>query len=290
MKSPRAFAAISLLLLVTSQSFAQKQAAVPPLSSAVISVTVHSAIDAELAMVDRQGIAPLRYRITKRDAKGTTVRDVINTRQGPVTRLRGRDGHPLDQEADSAERARLQDMLDSPSIMERHAKTRESERKYSSQLLQALPDALLFTPSPGQPQTPGAPGPETVLDFAPNPNFHPASTVTEGLSNIEGRVWLDTASGHMVRLEGRIRAATDFRFGILARIYPGGTVLFQQQPLDQNHWVFSHLDSHLVIRELLLHKQAEDTTLDYTSYTALPASLDWRQAVNMLLQENPPSR
>ena len=281
-----------LFLLHSGPGYATAQKESSPSTTAVPDLTqlVHAAVEAELATVAEQGVAPLRYRIAKRDDRGTTVRDVINTRQGPVTRLLERNGQRLTAEEDSAERARLQDMLDDPSILERHLKRNASEKEYSAQLLRALPDALLFKLAPGQPQSGGAHGPETVLDFTPNPNFHPPTTLTEGLRNIEGRLWLDTAGNHMVRLQGRIRAPTDIGLGILARIYPGGTVLFEQQPLANGRWVSSHLEAHLTIRELLLHKQAENTTLFYTNYTSLPAPLDGRQAVELLLHETVPTR
>src|SRR6185437_8024374 len=62
----------------------------------------------------------LRYRMHVIDAKGDQVRDVIESKDGAVARLILKDGKPLTEDQDKAERQRLDAMIASPSDYQKH--------------------------------------------------------------------------------------------------------------------------------------------------------------------------
>ena len=139
---------------------------------------VVQAVDRELDVLHNR-TNHLRYRMHMVNAKGDLVRDVIESRDGTVARMILRDGKPLTEEQDRDERERLNDMLKHPDAFAKHIKDTESGKKIADQLMRLMPDAMIYTYVPGQPQTGRRPGiTEIVLDYEPNPNFHPPSTTS----------------------------------------------------------------------------------------------------------------
>jgi hypothetical protein len=166
----------------------------------------------EQSIIQNDGEFPLRYRIRKVDAKGDTTREVIESRQGTVARLVERNGQPITTDEDKAEQSRLQDILRSPDDFVRHHSKDASARGYSNGLVKLLPTAMRFSYTPGQPQPPDAPqsSPQVVIDYEPDPNFKPPTTVSEILTGIAGRFWIDQRTGRLTRAEAHVLHPVNF--------------------------------------------------------------------------------
>ena len=112
------------------------------------------AVDAvanELLVLNHPG-SYLRYRMHIHDEKGEQVRDVIESKDGTVARLILKNGKPLTPEEDQAERDRLNAMIASPASFLRHVKNEETGRKTADDLIRLMPDAMIYTYVPDQPQ------------------------------------------------------------------------------------------------------------------------------------------
>jgi hypothetical protein len=237
----------------------------------------------QVGIIQREGTQPLRYRVRKRNDRGDTTRETMETPQGSVARLIERDGRPLAADEDAAERQRLEDTLAAPEEFLRHHKHDQSMHDYAIQLVKLMPSAMLYSYTPGQPQPANAEGRQVVLDFRPDPNFHPPTMVSNLLTGLEGRLWIDATSHHITRAEGRVIHPVNFAFGIVARIYPGGTVEFEQTDAGAGHWVYSHVTEHLTVREMMIKTVPEDAEFDASDLRLLPAPVDWQQAIRLLL-------
>ena len=94
----------------------------------------------------------VRYRIHMVGARGDQIRDVLESKDGTVARLIFKENRPLTAEEDAAEHQRLEDMLDSPAAFARHVKGDQSGKKLATDLVALMPEAMLYTYTPGQPQ------------------------------------------------------------------------------------------------------------------------------------------
>lgn len=234
---------------------------------------------------------PLRYRFRHVDARGEVLREVIESSDGPVARLLSRNGQPLTTAEDAAERERLQALLTNPADFFRHQHREAGSRNYATELLRAMPHAMLWTYVPGQPQLPGAARPAIVLDFKPDPQFKPPSLITEGLTGVAGRLWIDPESHVVTRIQGKVLQPVDFGWGgVFARIREGGTVELEQSDAGNGRWLFSHLVQHLTIREVLFHTVDEDSETTATNVQLLTKSVPYRTAIQMLLAIPVPTR
>jgi hypothetical protein len=226
---------------------------------------------------------PMRYRMRKIDRKGDTTRDVIESAQGNVARMVERDGKPLSAAEDAAERNRLNDILKSPKDFLKHEEHGSAQRNYAIQLIKLMPSAMIYTYAPGQPQPPGSTSRQIVIDFRPDPAFRPPTMISEVLTGLAGRVWIDARAQTMTRIQATVLHPVNFGWGVVAKIYPGGSIELEQKLIDGKRWVFSRLDEDLTIREVMLHTATDKAKMNAWDFQLLPAPMSFQQAVRTLL-------
>ena len=225
----------------------------------------------------------LRYRMHVVDDKGDKIRDVLESKDGSVARLILRDGKPLTEEQDKAERQRLNDMLGSSSAYAKHVKNDDSGRKIADALIKLMPEAMLYTYVPGQPQTGKNPGMvEIVLDFEPNPKFSPPTTTAEALTGLKGRVWIDAKSRYVVRMEGTIFRGINFGWGMLAHIYPGGKLMVEQSDVGGGRWIFTNFSEQVSVRALMVKTLNVKTNVETSEYKPVN-EMSYQDAIRVLL-------
>jgi hypothetical protein len=236
----------------------------------------------EIRVIESADKVPLRYRQRKVGAKGDTTREILVSREGNVARLVERDGEPLTAAEDADERARLTEDLDSPDDFLKHRHRDTEMRDSVIKLVGMMPQAMLYSFAPGQPQPKGTEGLQVVIDFQPNPAFHPPSMYAEALTGLEGRAWVDARTHYLTRIEARVLRPVNWGFGILAKIYPGGTMEFEQIHIG-DHWVYSHLDEHLTARLLMVKNYPENNVITSWDFRTMPSLLSYQDGIRLLL-------
>jgi hypothetical protein len=234
----------------------------------------------------------LRYRLHTIDGKGDQVRDQIETPEGTVSRLIQRDGRALTQAEDSAERDRLNSLASSPASFARHIRRDEDNRKMGIGMIGMMPDAMLWSYSPGQPQLPSHAGGDpalVVLDFKPNPGWSPPNLESELLTGLAGRVWIDPRSRTMVRLEATLIHAVNIGWGMLAHIYPGGTATLEQTNAGGQRWIIQRIVEQLTVQALMVKNVKQKLISDATDFQPV-APMNYRQAIKILLDTPLPAR
>jgi len=229
----------------------------------------------------------LRYRIHQVDSKGDQTRDVIESRDGAVARLVERSGKPLTRQQDEAERSRLQEMLNSPQTFARHIKDDQNGKQTAIEVLSLLPQAMIYSYAPGQPQRAGATAhpkrrQEVVLDFKPNQQWKAPTLKAEALSGLDGRLWIDPETQAVTRLDGRIFQPINFGWGMLAHIYPGGTIKIEQVALPGHRFIASHFVEDVTVRAMLVKTLKVHADISASAFTVV-SELSYQQAVQTLL-------
>jgi len=281
-KTFRRLALLGLPALLAAGQTRAPQLADPPTGTPVS--WIRAATDRQLHIIDDDGSFPVRYRVRKIDTRHDTTRELIESREGTVARLHAHDGHTLTPQEDAEERQRLQDILDDPRDFLKSKKKNTTARTYAAGLVRQMPEAMVYTYAPGQPQYDNAPGPQVVIDFHSDPNFKPKDTVSEALTGLEGRMWIDRRTQVLTRVDGRIVKPVNFGWGgVLARIYPGGTVNFEQTEAGNGRWIYSRLDEHVTVREILIHTVNENNRMTASDIRLLPQPVSYREAIALLL-------
>ncbi len=226
----------------------------------------------------------LRYSMHVVDRKGDTVRDVIETRDGTVARQILRDGRPLSPEQDAAERERLNGELASPAELAKHLRNDAQGKKLAVEMIRLMPDAMIYSYAPGQPQWMGAPErKQIVLDYKPNPEWKAPSTTAEALTGLEGRMWVDAKSHELLRIEGQIFQGVNFGWGMLAYIYPGARVVLEQTEVAGGRWIFTHFAEDAKVRALMVRTLDVHTIVEASGFQVLHGSMSSADAIRTLL-------
>jgi hypothetical protein len=226
----------------------------------------------------------LRYHMRIRDERGDHVRDVIESKDGTVARLILKDGRPLTEAEDKAERDRLNAMIAAPSDYFRHVKNEESGRKIADALIRLMPDAMVYTYTPDQPQSGANHGElEIVMDYEPNRRWKPPTTTSAALTGLQGRMWIDAKTRQLVRMEGTIFQSVNFGWGMLAHIYPGGKLELEQTNAGGQRWIFTHFAQQVTVRALMVKTINVRTNVDAEAFQTLPGPIGYQDAIRMLL-------
>ena len=223
----------------------------------------------------------VRYKVHRLTGKEDSLRDLVESTDGNVAKTLERDGKRLSPEDLVAEDQRLRS-LSTNELAKRHHNA-ESTDKFALELVGAMPKAMVYSLAPGQPQLPQLGSPQVVLDYVPNPEFHPASTAQSLLTGIAGRIWIDSETHHLLRIEINITKNLNLFLGILAHVYQGGSMVYEQHSVGSGHYAYSHIAIDVRLRELMVKTVPYRSTLDATDVTLLPSPPTLKQAVDLLL-------
>src|SRR6185312_13298866 len=248
---------------------------------------VEGAVRNELVLIQDEK-HPIRYVVRVVNRKGDTTREIIESAQGNVARLIQRDGKPITAKEDAAERSRLNAILASPGDFLKHEQRNGPGRNYALQVIKLMPSATLYSYTPGQPQPPGASSPQVVIDYKPDPAFQPPTMLSELLTGLAGRVWIDARTGIMTRMQADVIRPVNFGWGFVARVYPGGHIEVEQTLVDGRRWAVSHVDSNVTVREMMLRTINDKTKMNAWNFQMLPAPMPYQDAVHALLAEKIP--
>jgi hypothetical protein len=103
------------------------------------------------------------------------------------------------------------------------------------------------------------------------------------LTGLEGRLWIDARTGRMTRAQGHLLHTVNFAWGIIAKIYSGGTIELDQTCIDDRRWVYSGLKENLTMREMMVRTVTDNTRMAAWDFKPLPAPLSFQDAVRELL-------
>jgi hypothetical protein len=103
-----------------------------------------------------------------------------------------------------------------------------------------------------------------AFDFAPRPDFKPHNLSEKVLEALGGTAWIDEDAKQVVRLEAHL---TDgFKVGgFVGSVKKGGSVVFEQEKVNNEVWMPSYGEVHLGYRILFSRKMA-NVTLRYNDY------------------------
>ena len=255
----------------------------PPLPQGTPRSWAELAVNCEVGIIDGTDRPPLRYLQRKVDAKGDVTREIIESKDGNVARLVERDGEPITAAEDAAERDRLNGDIALPGQFMKHRRRDGELRADVVQLMRLLPQAMSNIFTPGQPQLKDVEGRQVVLDFHPDPAFHPPTMFADVLTGFDGRVWIDAQSHCVRRIQGHVLKPVNIGFGFVVKLFPGGTLKLEQKPTVDGRWVYSQMEEHLTARVLLVKTIPENAAITSWDFRPMASLLPYQDAIRLLL-------
>jgi hypothetical protein len=272
---PLAFLPGSALFATATAS----QAPAPALSPAQAQALIQRALATESrAAQDLSHVGhPMRYKLHKVSPRLTSTKEIVETRDGDVARLISIYDQPLSQADEQKEQARLQALLDDPSLQQHRKQSEGSDTARAMKVLRVLPSAFLYQFA-GTASTPN--GTVAKFTFKPNPQFDPPDTETGVLTAMAGEIWVDPVEERVVRLAGSLQQDKLVYWG-LGELNKGGWIEIGQADVGSHQWRIVHLKLKMDIREIFKIKNS-DSVQEYTEFVPLPAAMSYKDAIQLL--------
>jgi hypothetical protein len=222
---------------------------------------------------------PVRYKLRKQDDKGVTTKEIVETKDGDVARLIAKNDKPLTADENKAELDRLNNLMAHPEIQEHRHKREQEDSGRADEMTKLLPDAFLYTYLG---LVPGSSGPAYRLSFKPNPGFQPPDREAEVYHGMEGELWIDQAQERIVKLDAHLIADVDFGWGILGKLYKGGSLAIEQKDVGHRHWEATLLKLNLTGVALMVKPLSFQTTETSFDFEPVPLNMGYQDAVRLL--------
>ncbi len=264
---------IHAALLASSSGLIAQQS--PPDASLVrraLAIELRSATDTQ---------HPVRYRLRKSSPRLATTKEIVETREGAVARLIAVNDLPLNQADEQKEETRLDGLTSDPDAQRHHKQSQDDDASRALKVLRALPDAFVYTYAG---QASSATGPVEKFSFQPNPDFTPTDLETQVLPAMTGEIWINADQMRVVRLEGHLNRDVEFGWGILGRLYKGGTVVIEQSTIVDRQWHIVRLQLSMNGR-VFFRSRNFDTLEEESHFAPVSPGLGYLQAVQMLRSE-----
>ncbi len=271
-----AAAAVCALLVLSAECHAQTaaNAAAAPDAQKIVADASYNELRAG------EGGHAVRYRQHSLDDGKDTTKEIVESKDGDISRLVGRNGAPLDAHENQQELARLDKLRADPEEQARRHKKAQAEGDRDNEMLKLLPNAFLYTYSG---MVPGPNGPCYRLRFEPNPSFQPPDRQAEVYHGMAGELWVDEAQRRMVRLDAHMIADVDFGWGFVGRLFKGGTILVEQKDVGNRHWETTHMRLNLTGKILMVKSLRIDSMDDSSDFRPV-GNLSYQEAIALLEQ------
>jgi hypothetical protein len=228
------------------------------------------------------GNHPYRYQLHKIDDSKITTKEIVETKDGDVARLIAVNDKPLDPEAQKAEIERLNNLAAHPELQEHRRKKEKEDSDRANEMIRLLPDAFLYK---YEGTVDGPNGACHRLSFQPNPNFNPPNREAEVYHGMAGELWVDKGQERMVKLDAHLVADVNFGWGILGRLYKGGSILVEQADVGDHHWETTHMKLSLTGKALMIKPLSFQTTEVASHFEPVPPEMGYQNAIKMLLSD-----
>jgi hypothetical protein len=215
---------LAIICALTCSLAAAAQIQTPPLSAAVL---MNQVVANELA--DRVEQRKWIYMVSRREAGHTLTEEQIDTKDGPIYRLRAIDGTPLDYGQRQQDNLRIDRLLHDPSRQLKSKLEHEADEQKLQKLMHLLPQAFLFDYD-------GVEGDLLRIKFRPNPAYDPPTYETRVMHSLAGTILIDAAQKRMAKISGQLTDRVEFGYGLLGYIEKSGTLQVGRVPVAPSKW------------------------------------------------------
>ena len=228
MRFPNALLTFVTLGTLVSSATAQTVAPAPAETAQEL---VRKVIDRELAAEEkpRQYI----YRLRREGPEGSWIRDIVDTRDGLVSRLVATNDQPVSAEERAKDDRRLEKLLADPEAQRKRKQRQKENAEETRRLVRALPDAFLYDYDGAEA---GPRGELVRLKFRRNPGFDPHSRETIIYKGMEGTMVVEPRDLRVVRIDASLVEDATLGWGLLARLNKGGRFTLEQSLLPDGNW------------------------------------------------------
>ncbi|MDP9262986.1 MAG: hypothetical protein M3O85_01555 [Acidobacteriota bacterium] len=244
---------------------------------------VRRVVDRELAAEKKPRQYIYRLRREGPEGSGSTTRDIIDTRDGLVSRLIATNDRPATAEERAKDDRRLEHLLAHPEEQRKRKQRQEQDAEEVRKLLRALPGAFLYEFDGSEP---GPHGELTRLKFRPDPKFDPPSRETIVYKGMEGMMVVEPRDLRLVRIESSLVENVTLGWGLLARLNRGGRITMEQSLLPNGEWQTTRMTLDFTGKAFLFKTIRIQQKQSITDFRPVPTSLSLAAGIELLKKQD----
>jgi hypothetical protein len=248
-------------------------ASYPAQDTSTAHVIIHRSVQANNA----DWKAQTDYSFRRSDVQGPLRQtfEVTMLEGSPYERLLALNDKPIDADLQRQEQTKLEREtrgreIETPRQRRARIAKYENDRADENFLMRQMVSAFSFDLT-GQEQIEGTDC--YILKATPNPNYRPPVEKARALTGMQGRMWIDTAHYHWVKIQAEVTKPVAFGF-FLARVKPGTRFELEQTPVG-GVWLpkkFLQTVNASVLGFYAIQSRDETYWSDYRQYTLDAAS------------------
>ena len=215
------------------------------------------------------------YRLEKEQYGKKQVEEIIETREGSVSRLLSMNDRPLTPKQQEEEDQRVQELMTSRSARRKLQRALEADTLQGRRLFKMLPDAFVFDYAGGD-------GNLIKLSFRPSPNFRSPSLEARVFHDLEGKMWVDCKQERLAAFNGDLTQDVKFGFGLLGHLEKGGHFEVTQAEVVPGHWDITSMSVEMTGKALLFKSIGVQKKETHRDFRQVSDDLTLTQAADML--------
>jgi hypothetical protein len=215
------------------------------------------------------------YRLEKEQDGKKQVKEIIETKEGSLSRLLSINDRPLTAKQQEGEDQRVQELMTSRSAKRKLQRALDAETLQGRRLFKMLPDAFLFNYEGGDADL-------IKLSFRPNPNFHPPSLEARVFHDMEGEMWVNCKQERLAEFNGHLTQDVKFGFGLLGQLDRGGHFEVRQAEVIPGHWDMTTMNLEMTGKALLFKSIAVQRRENHRDFQQVSDDLTLTQAADIL--------
>jgi hypothetical protein len=215
------------------------------------------------------------YRLEKEQYGKKQVEEIIETKEGSLSRLLSINDRPLTVKQQEEEDERVQELMTSPSAKRKLQRALDAETLQGRRLFKMLPDAFVFNYAGGDENL-------AKLRFRPNPNFHPPSLEARVFHDMEGEMWVDCKQERLAAFNGQLKQDVNFGFGLLGHLDKGGHFEVRQAEVVPGHWDMTTMSLEMTGKALLFKSIGVQKRESRRDFHQVSGDLTLTQAADIL--------
>ena len=242
---------------------------------------VRQAVARELKAADTPG--HYMYQLRKDTPERSETQAMIETRDWLIGRLTRINGKPLTSQERKREGDRIARLLDGTNALRKEEASRRKDERRVKEMVSALPEAFVYEYDRSETNSDG--DRLERLTFAPKVGFYPSTGELAVFSGMKGTMLVNTTAMRIERIEATLFRSVSFGWGIVARLDPGGTFVFEQVRIGDGRWAIKKLAVHFSGKVLLVKSLHIDSTLTTSGFRRMPDDLTLRQGLELLKEQ-----
>jgi hypothetical protein len=261
--------------LIPATLFPQKVAEDQPDPSQLVRAVINNELK-----INQQDRSHWMYRDQREEAKKSTVKEVIETKDCDVDLLVSSNGQILTPEQRQKENERIEKLASDPEAQRKKMKEGQEDDRKAMEMFKMLPDAFLYQYKQKERFL-------VLLSFTPSPAFHPPSREAQVFHAMEGTMLVDAREKRLVELEGELAQDVQFLGGLIGHLNKGGRFSVKRAEVVPGHWETTLIKIQMTGKVVIFKSISLQQMEAMTDFHRVPEDLSPLQAADLLRKQDP---